>query len=139
MFRKSCIFHTFFFNSGRNYYVLIARKLQFLGESPNSPPFENPSIYTLKLPASVGSQKKQENSRKTSTSALLTTLKPSIVRSKETLENSSRDGNTRPPCLTAKESVCRSRSNSQNQTQNNRLVPNWERSTSRLYIVILFI
>ena len=27
----------------------------------------------------------------------------------------------------------------QNQTWNNRLVPNWERSTSRLYIVTLFI
>ena len=33
----------------------------------------------IKLPASVGSQKKQENSRKTSTSASLTTLKPLIV------------------------------------------------------------
>ena len=28
--------------------------------------------------------------------------------------------------------ICRSRSNSQNQTWNNRLVQNWERSTSRL-------
>ena len=32
-----------------------------------------------------------------------------------------------------------SRSNSQNWTWNNRLVPNWERSTSRLYIVTLLI
>ena len=30
----------------------------------------------IKFPASVGSSKKQENSRKTSTSASLTTLKP---------------------------------------------------------------
>ena len=30
----------------------------------------------IKLPASVGSQKKEENSRKTSTSASLTMLKP---------------------------------------------------------------
>ena len=30
-------------------------------------------------------------------------------------------------------SVCRSRSNSENWTWNNRLVPNWEKSTSRLY------
>ena len=30
----------------------------------------------IKLPTSVGSQKKQENYRKTSTSASLTTLKP---------------------------------------------------------------
>jgi len=30
----------------------------------------------IKLPASIGSSKKQENSRKTSTSASLTALKP---------------------------------------------------------------
>ena len=36
-------------------------------------------------------------------------------------------------------SVCRSGSNSQNWTQNNRLVPNRKRSTSRLYIVTLLI
>ena len=33
----------------------------------------------IKLPTSAGSYKKQENSRKTSTSALLTTLKPLTV------------------------------------------------------------
>ena len=33
----------------------------------------------IKLPTSVGSQKKQENSRKKSTSALLTTPKPLTV------------------------------------------------------------
>ena len=33
----------------------------------------------IKLPTSVGSSKKQENSRKTSTSALLTTPKPDCV------------------------------------------------------------
>ena len=33
----------------------------------------------IKLPTSVGSQKKQENSRKTYTSALLTMLKPLIM------------------------------------------------------------
>ena len=33
----------------------------------------------IKLPISVGSSKKQENSRKTSTSAFLTTPKPLIV------------------------------------------------------------
>ena len=53
------------------------------------------------------------------------------------LENSSRDGNTRPPYLPPEKFVCRSRSNCQNRTWNNRLVSNWERSTSRLYIVTL--
>ena len=51
------------------------------------------------------------------------------------LENSEREGNTRPPDLPPEKFVCRSRSNSYNRTWNNRLVPNRERSTSRLYIV----
>ena len=49
------------------------------------------------------------------------------------MENSSRDGNTRPPDLPPEKSVCRSRSN---QTWNNGLVQNWERSMSRLYIKV---
>ena len=53
------------------------------------------------------------------------------------LENSSRDGNTRPPDLFPEKSVCRSRSNRQKWTWDNRLVPNRESSTSRLYIVTL--
>ena len=50
------------------------------------------------------------------------------------LENSSRDGNTRPSDLPPEKSVCRSRSNSYNWTWKNRLVPNRERSTSRLHV-----
>ena len=49
----------------------------------------------IKLPTSVGSSKKQESSRKTSTSDLLATPKPLTVSSQQTLENSERDGNTR--------------------------------------------
>ena len=55
------------------------------------------------------------------------------------LENSERDGNTRPPDLPLEKPVCRSGSNSQNWTWNNRLIPNRKRSTSRLYIVTLLI
>ena len=55
------------------------------------------------------------------------------------LENSERDGNTRPPNLPLEKPVCRSGSNSQNWTWNNRLVPNRKRYTSRLYIVTLLI
>ena len=55
------------------------------------------------------------------------------------LENSSRDGNTRPPDLPLEKPISRSGSNSQNWTWNNRLVPNTKSSTSRLYIVTLFI
>ena len=50
----------------------------------------------------------------------------------KTVENSSRDGNTRPPDLPPEKFVCRSGSNSYNWTWNNRLVPNRKRSTSRL-------
>ena len=62
-----------------------------------------------------------------------------LCRSQQTVENSSRDGNTRPPDLPPEKSVCRSRSKSLNQTGNNRLIPNWERCMSRLYIVTLLI
>ena len=55
------------------------------------------------------------------------------------LENSERDGNTRPPDLPLEKPVCRSGSNSLKWTWNNRLVPNRKRSTSRLYIVTLLI
>ena len=56
-----------------------------------------------------------------------------LYGSQKTVENSSRAGNTRPPYPPPQKSVCRSRSNSQNQTWSNELVPNRERSTSRLY------
>ena len=63
------------------------------------------------MPTSAGSWKKQESSRKTSISALLTMPKP-LCGSKETVENSERDGNTRPPDLPLEKFVCRSGSNS---------------------------
>ena len=52
---------------------------------------------------------KQENSRKTF--ALLTTPRH-LHASQQTVENSERGGNTRPPYLPPEKSVCRSRSNS---------------------------
>ena len=63
----------------------------------------------IKLPTSTGSSKKQESSRNTSTSALLTMPK-SLCGSQQTVENSEGDGNTRPPYLPEK-SVCKSRNN----------------------------
>ena len=77
-----------------------------------------------KLPTSAGSSKKQESSRKTSTSALLTTPKPLTVwittnygkfLKKILKENSFKrmgGGNTRSPDLPPEKSVCRSRSKS---------------------------
>ena len=52
------------------------------------------------------------------------------------LKNSSRDGNTKPPYLPPEKFVCRS---GNKWTWNNGLVPKWERSMSRLYIVTLLI
>ena len=92
----------------------------------------------IKLPTSDGSSKKQESSRKTSTSALLTSPKPLTVWI-ATVENSERDGNTRAPDWPLEKSVCRSGSNSYNWTWNYRLVANRKRSVSRLYIVTLLI
>ena len=66
----------------------------------------------VKLPTSIGSLKKQESSRKTSTSALLTMPKPLTVWITTNVENSSRDENTRPPDLSLEKSVCMSGSNS---------------------------
>ena len=65
----------------------------------------------IKLPTSAKSSKKQESSRKTSISALLTmpkTLTVWITVNWKIL----RDGNTRPPDLPLEKSVCRSGSNS---------------------------
>ena len=56
--------------------------------------------------------KKEESFRKTSTSALLTMPKPLTGGSQQTLENSSRDRNTRPPDFPPEKSVCRSGRNS---------------------------
>ena len=52
----------------------------------------------IKLPTSVGSSKKQEL-QKISTSALLTMPKPLTVWITINFENCERDGNTRPPDL----------------------------------------
>ena len=48
---------------------------------------------------------KQDNSRKTSTSASFTMLKP-LCGSQQTVENFSSDGNTRPPDMPPEKSVC---------------------------------
>ena len=61
----------------------------------------------IKLSTSIGSSKKQESSRKISISALLTMPKPLTDGSQQAMENSSRDGNTRPPYLPSEKSVYR--------------------------------
>ena len=66
----------------------------------------------IKLPTSTGSWKKQESSRKTSISALLTMPKPLTVWITTNCGKFFRDGNTRPPDLPLEKPVCKSGSNS---------------------------
>ena len=66
----------------------------------------------IKLPTSIGSSKKQESSRKSSISVLLTVPKLLTVWITANVETSEWDGNTRPTDLSPEKSVCRSRSNS---------------------------
>ena len=101
--------------------------------------FKKAEIPEIKLLTSTGSSKKQESSRKTSISALVTMPKPLTVLITTNCGKSERDGNTRAPDLPLEKPVCRSGSNSQNWIGNNRFVPNRKRSTSRLYIVTLLI
>ena len=68
----------------------------------------------VKLPTPIGSYKKQENSRKTSTSASLTTLKPLTVDYNKLWKilKEMKITNTRLPDLSPEKPVGRSRSNS---------------------------
>ena len=66
----------------------------------------------IKLPTSAGSSKTQESSRKTTISTLLAMPKPLTVWITTDVENSERDGNTRPPDLPLEKPICRSGSNS---------------------------
>ena len=75
---------------------------------------ENGEEPKIKLPISAGPSKKQEISRKTSISALLTMPKPLTMWITINCGNSERDGNTRPPDLPLEKDVCRSGSTSQN-------------------------
>ena len=78
----------------------------------------------IKLPTSVGSSKKKENSRKKKKIyfCFIDYAKAFDSVDHNKLENSSRDGNTRPLYRPPEKPVRRSRSNSQNQTWNKGLV-----------------
>ena len=64
----------------------------------------------MKLPTSAGSWKKQEF-QKNIDFCFIDYAKAFSCRSQQTVENSSRDGNIRPPDLPPEKSVCKSRSN----------------------------
>ena len=66
----------------------------------------------IKLPTSIGSLKKQGSSKKKIYFCFIDYAKAFDCEDHNKLENSERDGNTRPPYLPPEESVWRSRSNS---------------------------
>ena len=92
----------------------------------------------IKLPISVGSSKKQESFRKSSISALLTMPNAFDCVDHNKLWKLLRETGI-PDHLTCLLSNLYAREEATVRTGhgNNRLVPNWERSTSRLYIVTL--
>ena len=73
--------------------------------------FEKAEDPEIKLPTSTESQKKLTNSRKKIYFCFIAYAKAFDCVDHNKLENSSRDGNTRPPDLPPEESVSRSRSN----------------------------
>ena len=84
----------------------------------------------IKLPTFTGSYKKSREFQKNIYFCFIDYAKDFDCVDHNKLENSERDGNTRPADLPPEKSLCRSRSNILNWAWNNRLVPNWERSTS---------
>ena len=91
----------------------------------------------IRLLTHAGSQKKQENSRKTSTPSL-TMLKP-LCGSQQTVENSSRDGNTRPPYLPPEKYVCRFKKQQLEPDMEQWTGSKLGKNTPRLYIVTLLV
>ena len=94
--------------------ILQARLQQYVNrELPDiQADFRKGRETEIKLPTSAGSWKKQESSRKTFISALLTMPKPFTVWITVNCGNSERNGNTRPPDLPLEKPIARSGSNS---------------------------
>ena len=92
--------------------ILQARLQQYVNFQMFKLDLEKVEEQEMKLPTSVGSLKKQESSRKTSLSSLLTTPKPLTVWITANCGKFLKYGTTRPPDLPPEKSVCRSRSNS---------------------------
>ena len=93
----------------------------------------------IKLPTSAGSSKKQESSRKTSISALLTMPKPLTVWITINCGKFWKRWEYQTTWPNSWETCMQVRKQQLELDWNNRLVPNRKRSTSRLYIVTLLI
>ena len=93
----------------------------------------------VKLPTSVGSLKKQESSRKSSTSTLLTTPKPLTVWITINCGKFWKRWEYQTTWSASSEICIQVRKQQLELEWSNRLVPNRKRSTLRLYIVTLLI
>ena len=93
----------------------------------------------IKLPTSNESSKKQESSRKTSTSALLTMPKPLTVWIPRNCGKFWKRWEYQTIRPASWETCMQARKQQLDWTWNNRLVPNRKRSMSRLYIVTLLV
>ena len=93
----------------------------------------------IKLPTSVGSLRKQESSRKTSTSALLDYSKAFDCVDHNKLWKILKVWEYQTTLLASWDNCMQVRKQQLEWTWNNRLVPNLDRSMSRLYIVTLLI
>ena len=90
----------------------------------------------IKLPTAVGSKKKQENSKRIFTSALLIMLKPLTVWITTNCDKFLKRSEYQTTLLVPEKPICRSRNNKTgHQTMD--LFPNWVRSASSLSIVTL--
>ena len=92
----------------------------------------------IKLPTSVGSSKKQESSRKTSSSASLTTLNPLTVWITTNCGKLFKRWEYQTTLLASWETCMQVKKQQLELELDNGLVPNWE-SMIRLYIVTLLI
>ena len=116
--------------------ILQARLQQYVNQCKLD--LEKAEEPEIKLPTSAGSWKKQESSRKTSISALLTMPKPMTVWITINCGKYWKRWEYQTTWPASWE-ICMQVRKQQNWAWNNRLVPNRERSTSRLCIVTLFI
>ena len=134
-----------------NYHTVVLAKqcLEFSKPGVNSTWTVNFQMFKLdlekaeepkiKLPTSVGSLKKQESSRKTSTFALLTMPKPLTVWISINCGKFWKRWEYQTTWPASWEICIQVKKQQLEVLLNNRLVPNEERSMSRLYIVTLLI
>ena len=117
---------------------ILQAKLQHYvnhGHSDVQAGFRKAKEPEIKLPTSAGSSKKQESSRETSTSALL------ILPKYFTVSITTNCGKflkrwEHQTTLPASWEICMRAKKQQLELLEHRQVPNWEKSMSRLYIVI---